>query len=121
MTIYMITREHETETGNGSVYDDYIDPEFGYFVDRTKAEAKLVELQMAERESYERQWEERTHQPWLRRKEERDRVETNNNILVANGGSTTPVPHLYAEPVMKPWNPGMTDYNITTIEQGDPS
>jgi hypothetical protein len=116
MTIYMITRDHEYEGGNGWYDETYVDEDFGYYVDRDQAEAKLVELRAAEAASHKRQWEERSHKPWLQRKAERDRVEANNNILVANGGSTTPVPHLYPEPVYPGWNDGMSDYNITVVE-----
>jgi hypothetical protein len=116
MTIFMITREHEYQGGNGSWYEDYVDEDFGYFVTKEEAELKLHELRAREAVSHRDQWERMVHKNWELRKAQHDRVQANNAILIEHGGTPERLPHVYPEPVYKEWNVSMSDYNIITVE-----
>lgn len=118
-SIWMITREHETETGNGSFYDDYVDEDLGFFTSKEEAEAKLVELQLGEQKSYEQRWRDTTHAQWRSRKRQYEETLANNRILKENGGTPLQLPHLYTEPEMRPWTTGMSAYKTIEIEKGN--
>jgi hypothetical protein len=121
MTIYMITRRHETETGNGSVYDEFIDEDLGYFTSKEKAEEKLADLWKEEASAWERQWRFSSLDPWAARQAESDRIKIHNDILRANGieeGQLSPLPHVWSKPVLPEWNRRQSDFEVIEIQEG---
>jgi hypothetical protein len=122
MTIWMITREFEYESGGGRTwYEPMADVDLGYFISKEAAELKLADLQEREKETYRQNWERTTHKNWELRKNEHDRIAAQNRILIDHGvaeSSLTPVPHLWDEPQPPEWRPSMTSYAVITIEEG---
>jgi hypothetical protein len=117
MTIWMITREHEYQGGNGSWYEDYVDEDFGYFSTQEAAEAKLAALVEAEQESHRRRFEEGSLQEWKTRQTLHDQAVAQNEILRAAGAPEIAVPRTYPEPAYPGWKPEYSDYNVIAIEE----
>jgi hypothetical protein len=118
MTIWMITREHEYQGGNGSWYEDYIDEDFGYFSTQAAAEEKLEELVQIEREAHKRRFEDGPHQAWKTRQALHEQAVAQNAVLLNAGAPQIIVPRAYPEPVYPGWQPSYSDYNILAIEPG---
>jgi hypothetical protein len=122
MTIWMITREFEYESGGGRTwYEPMADVDLGYFISKEAAELKLADLWDEEKDAYARNFQRTAMEPWRKRKAEHERISFQNAILKENGiadSSLTPVPHVWDEPVMKPWRKEMSSYAVVEIEPG---
>jgi hypothetical protein len=122
MSIWMITREFEYESAGGRTwYEPMAAVDLGYFISKEAAELKLADVRDEEKDAHRRNWERTTHQQWVLRKANHDRIVEQNRILVDHGvapSSLTAAPHVWEEPVYRPWTPEMSSYSTIEIEEG---
>lgn len=116
--IFMVTREHEYEGGNGSWYEDYVAEEFGYFTSRATAEVFLNTLRAAEAVSHRARWERDTYEMWKRRAKQNEEIQAQNEALKAAGLPLLHEVWVGPEPEYKPWTPDMSDYQVIEIQEG---